>query len=161
MPPAPRITPELGTSQLDLLVMSQGFISSAGRETNTEQPRHLQRAPLRYYSRVRLAAAPTPPPRSGPRARVISILAGGLEGTLIADDLDPARHYSLTHAAAQSASLMTLSRDPLATQHPAESSVHAYPGARGDGLAWPQRDGVGRGVLVRWGGGSPILGLAR
>ncbi|KAK5713894.1 hypothetical protein LTR17_017393 [Elasticomyces elasticus] len=144
---------ELDNSKIDLLVISQGYISFAGRETNADGLDNS--ISLRYYGRVRftqnlLAVMAT-------HGRVISILAGGQEGKILEDDLDLERNYTIPQSAAQFASMMTLSFDHLAAQNAGKAFIHAFPGLTSTGLLGRSATGV-LGVVFRW-VLEPLLGL--
>lgn len=81
---------------------------------------------VRYYSRMRfiqnlLPLKPT---------RVLSILAGTQEATLLEDDLDLKfkGNYGVGSCANHAATMMSLSFEYLAQQYPETSFVHGFPG---------------------------------
>ena len=111
-------------STIDLLYVSQGYISFNGRENNADGLDNS--TSLRYYGRVRFTQDLLPiMSRNG---RAISVLAGGQEGKIFEDDLDLERNYSIVNAAGQMVTMMTLSYDKFAQQNPEKSFIHAYPG---------------------------------
>jgi hypothetical protein len=69
--------------------------------------------------------------KASPSPRVVSVLAGGLEGKLVEDDLDllKPKNYSIINAAVHSATMGTLVLGRFAAQNPEISFVHAYPGS--------------------------------
>lgn len=143
----------LEETKIDLLIMSQGYISFNGRETNADG---LDTSiSLRYYGRLRLAQNLLP--CMSEHARVLSILAGGQEGKIIEDDLDLERNYSIPNSMAQFASMMTLSFDHLAKAYPEKSFIHVFPGLTRTGLLGRSATGV-LGLLMRW-VLEPVLGL--
>ncbi|GAB1740068.1 hypothetical protein NU219Hw_g4988t1 [Hortaea werneckii] len=147
------IQTHLNGTKVDLLLMSQGYISFNGRETNADG---LDTSiSLRYYGRIRLAQNLLP--SMSERARVLSILAGGQEGKVIEDDLDLERNYSIPASMAQFASMTTLSFDHLAKAHPEKSFIHVFPGLTSTGLLGRSATGV-LGLLMRW-VVEPVLGL--
>ncbi|KAI6891259.1 hypothetical protein KC318_g14224 [Hortaea werneckii] len=142
-----------GSTKIDLLIMSQGYISFNGRETNADGLDNS--LSLRYYGRMRLAQNLLP--FLSENARVLSILAGGQEGKIIEDDLDLERNYSIPASMAQFASMTTLSFDHLAKAHPKKSFIHVFPGLTSTGLLGRSATGV-LGFLMRW-VLEPVLGL--
>ncbi|KAI7540234.1 hypothetical protein KC331_g9284 [Hortaea werneckii] len=142
-----------GRTKIDLLIMSQGYISFNGRETNADGLDNS--LSLRYYGRMRLAQNLLP--YLSEHARVLSILAGGQEGKIIEDDLDLERNYSIPASMAQFASMTTLSFDHLAKAHPKKSFIHVFPGLTSTGLLGRSATGV-LGLLMRW-LIEPVLGL--
>ncbi|GAB1732894.1 hypothetical protein NU195Hw_g3018t1 [Hortaea werneckii] len=147
------IQTHLAGTQIDLLIMSQGYISFSGREPNAEG---LDTSiSLRYYGRIRFAQNLLPFMSS--HARVLSILAGGKEGRIIEDDLDLERYYSIPASMAQFASMTSLSFDYLAREYPRKSFVHVFPGLTSTGLLGRSATGV-LGLLMRW-VVEPVLGV--
>ncbi|RMZ08623.1 hypothetical protein D0862_03892 [Hortaea werneckii] len=147
------IQTHLNGTKIDLLLMSQGYISFNGRETNADG---LDTSiSLRYYGRMRLAQNLLP--SMSEHARVLSILAGGQEGKIIEDDLDLERNYSIPASMAQFASMTTLSFDHLAKARPEKSFIHVFPGLTSTGLLGRSATGV-LGLLMRW-VLEPVLGL--
>jgi NAD(P)-dependent dehydrogenase (short-subunit alcohol dehydrogenase family) len=116
-------------TKLDLLFESVGFISLSGRQETAEglEPSMT----TRYYSRIRAVHGLLPLLNAAASPRVVSILAGGLEGRMNEEDLDLHMHgnYSIIAAAVHSATMLTLAYEHLAGENPAISFVHAYPGA--------------------------------
>lgn len=139
--------------KIDLLFMSQGYISFNGRETNADG---LDTSiSLRYYGRMRFAQNLLP--SMSEYARILSILAGGQEGKIIEDDLDLERNYSIPTSMAQFASMTTLSFDHLAREEPKKSFIHVFPGLTSTGLLGRSATGV-LGLFMRW-VVEPVLGL--
>lgn len=68
-----------------------------------------------------LSASPGP-------ARVVSILAGGQEGTMEEDNFDLTKSWSFTKANTYAATLNSLAIEHLATAHPTVSFLHVFPG---------------------------------
>ena len=140
---------------IDLLYLSQGYISFAGRQPNADG---LDTSiSLRYHGRVRFARNLLP--ALAPNARVISILAGGQEGKVFEDDLGLERNYSVPNSMSHFGSLMTLSFDALAAEPGNEGRVfiHAFPGVVNTGLLSKSATGV-LALLFRW-VVEPVLGL--
>ncbi|KAK9321583.1 hypothetical protein V1517DRAFT_170511 [Lipomyces orientalis] len=118
------------TARLDILVMSQGYISFEPRRETKEGLDTL--LSLRYYSRMRfiinllplLLASPLP-------AHVVSVFAAGREGKFYPEDLslrDP-EHYGVFINISHVAYMTTFFVETLATRHPGQLSlVHVYPG---------------------------------
>lgn len=117
-----------GDSKLDLLIMSPGFITFAGR---TESADGLDKLTvLRYYARMRFLQNLLPLLNAAPSPRVVSVLAGGAEGQLWPDDfaLKEKGHYSITKAAVAAASMTTLFFDETRKKNPKIVFVHIHPG---------------------------------
>ncbi|RAK84728.1 short-chain dehydrogenases/reductase [Aspergillus costaricaensis CBS 115574] len=112
--------------QIDLLFMSTGHLSLSKNETDEGlDDNHA----LRYYSRMRfvqnlmplLSASPGP-------ARVVSILAGGQEGTIEEDNFDLTKSWTFSKSNTYAATLNSLAIEHLATAHPTVSFLHVFPG---------------------------------
>ena len=116
--------------QIDLLVMSPGYLSLR----RDESPEGLDRVQaIRFYARMRFVLTLLPLLRKAPAPRVVSVLAGGMEGRLFPDDLLLKDHYSLPAAGDAASSMMTLFLEELARRPGNErvSFVHIYPGIVG------------------------------
>lgn len=149
------IAKTLDGQKIDLLCLSQGYVSFAGRQPNADG---LDTSiSLRYHGRVRFVHDLLP--SLAPRARVVSVLAGTQEGPVFEEDLGLESHYSLTNSMNHFGTLMTMSFDHLAAQ-PENSDrvfVHAFPGVVSTGLLGKSATGV-LGVLFRW-VLEPVMGL--
>jgi len=132
-------------TKVDILFMCAGFMAFEGRRDTREglDPSMT----TRYYSRLRAvqqllpllnnAAAPSP--------RVVSVLAGGMEGPLNERDLDlrDPRDWSFWNASVHAATMGTLALERLARENPRLSVVHWFPGTVATpGLARAQRFGM-------------------
>ncbi|KAL9593863.1 MAG: hypothetical protein Q9219_007345, partial [cf. Caloplaca sp. 3 TL-2023] len=139
---------------LDILYMSQGFLTFGGRNETEEGLDTL--LALRYYSRLRfvhnlLPRMKTNRPSSlqnqpllsrSPNPHVVSVLAAGQESTINEDDLDLRRNYGILACAYHGTTMMSLAFEHLAQQHPDVAFVHAYPGyvrtaLLQTGFSWP------------------------
>ena len=136
-------------SKLDLLFESVGFISFSGRQETAEglEPSMT----TRYYSRVYAAHGLLPLLNAAASPRVVSILAGGMEGKMSENDLDLRKpgNYSIVGAAVHSATMLTLAYEHLARENPRISFVHAFPGS----VATPLFSRGSTGILylfMRW-----------
>ncbi|KAK3698947.1 hypothetical protein LTR37_016734 [Vermiconidia calcicola] len=74
--------------------------------------------------------------------RAITVLAGGREGKVFEDDLDLERNYSISNSAGHFATMLTLSSDRFAEQHPEQSFIHGFPGLVSTGLLGRSATGV-------------------
>ena len=82
-----------------------------------------------YHARMRLAVSFLPLLNASPNSpRVISILGAGQEGTLVVDDLDLDKNYTILNETAHSGTMGSLTLDRLAAENPKISFVHTYPG---------------------------------
>ena len=140
-----QITSHLGSSRIDLLYTSQGYVSFAGRENNAEGLDNS--IALRYYGRIRCTQNLLPV--MAPHARTITILAGGQEGKIFEDDLDLEHNYSIANAAGHFASMLSLSTDKFAEANPEKAFVHVFPGLVSTGLLGRSATGV-LGYVFRW-----------
>ncbi|KAK8024443.1 hypothetical protein PG993_012509 [Apiospora rasikravindrae] len=129
-------------SSLDLLFLSVGFVSLDGRQDTTEGLDASMTT--RYYSRIRITQLLLPLLRRAKSPHVVSILAGGMEGSLQEDDLDlrQAKNWSVARASVHSATIGTLALERLAAESPRVSFVHAYPGM----VATPLFDRLASGI---------------
>lgn len=116
--------------KLDILFMSAGFMAFEGRK-NTREGLDPSMT-TRYYSRLR-AVQQLLPLLNNPGAvspRVVSVLAGGMEGPLNERDLDLRQeaNWSFWNSSVHSATMGTLALELLARQNPRLSFVHWFPG---------------------------------
>ncbi len=132
-----------GQDKIDLLVMSQGILTMAGR---TETPEGIDRKmALHFYGRQLLIRELLPVLKDD--AKVLIVL-DGLRGSppakLNFDDLDLKKHYSLGNAATYCISMTDAMVQGFAAQQKGQGTkrhfVHAYPGvvqtSIGDSLPW-------------------------
>ena len=140
-------------SGIDLLFVSQGYVSFAGRENNADGLDNS--ISLRYYGRVRFTQNLLP--IMSPHGRAISILAGGQEGKIFEDDLDLERNYSIPNSMGHFAAMHTLAFDKLAAQNPEKGFLHVFPGLVSTGLLGRSATGV-LGMLFRY-VVEPVLAL--
>jgi NAD(P)-dependent dehydrogenase (short-subunit alcohol dehydrogenase family) len=118
-------------TKLDLQFLSAGFMSFEGREDTHEglDPSMT----TRYYSRLRSVQLLLPLLNNSaavPGPRIMSVLAGGLEGPINEQDLDlrDPDNYSYWNAAVHSATMGTLALERIPLQNPRLSIVHWFPG---------------------------------
>ena len=117
------------SSKIDILFLSQGFLTLRGRD---ESPEGLDKiSAIRYYGRLRFILDLLPLLEKSPNSpRVISVLNAGSEGKVITEDLalkDPKNSGPVTAINAVT-TYMTLSLERLAKDHPHVSFIHAHPG---------------------------------
>lgn len=118
-------------TKIDFLFLSPGFMPLEGRHDTSEglEPSMT----TRYYSRVRAIQQLLPLLNSDDVAspRIVSVLAGGMEGPLIEDDLDvrDPSNWDYWKASLHTASMSTLSLERFARENPRVSIVHVFPGA--------------------------------
>ncbi|EWC47397.1 hypothetical protein DRE_00365 [Drechslerella stenobrocha 248] len=121
--------------ELNLLMMSQGFLTLEGRVETAEGLD--TKLALNYFSRARfiqhllpaLTAATSTKSDNPVGARVISVLSAGMEGPINFADFELKTTFSLRNAGAQAVSFNSASAKYLATQHPSIGFIHSYPGA--------------------------------
>ncbi|KAI4730320.1 NAD(P)-binding protein [Aureobasidium sp. EXF-10728] len=118
---------------LDMLFMTPGGLSLVGRRETSEGIDKL--FALRYYARMRFAQNLLPLLEAAEHqpGRVISVLGGGFEGNINADDLDLKHNYNIVSCAMHSVTMTSLAMEHLATSHRA-SFVHVYPGIVGTNI---------------------------
>ena len=90
------------------------------------------------------AAAPSSA-SAPPLSRIVSVLAAGREGALVAADLGLRTHYSLRNAEAHGVTMNDLFLEEYARRHPGTGCVHAYPG------------GVRSNIVARMGGPMALV----
>lgn len=87
---------------------------------------------LNYYSRLSFTQNLLPLLTSGSKgsslSRNVSVLAGGREGKLNMADLSLKTTFSVSACANHATTMNSLAAEHLATQYPATSFVHMYPG---------------------------------
>ncbi|KAL8715365.1 MAG: hypothetical protein Q9220_000698 [cf. Caloplaca sp. 1 TL-2023] len=111
---------------LDMLCMSQGYISLGGREETKEGIDQI--LSLRYYSRLRFIENLLPLLSSSPDPRVVSVLAAGMENKIFEDDMDLKHNYGVIKCAHHGTTMTTLAFEHLAKENPTVAFVHVYPG---------------------------------
>lgn len=96
---------------------------------------------LRYYARALFAVRLLPLLHNSPCARVIFILAAGMEGAIFPDDLELKHHYSIINCAGAASTMVSLFCEEAAARNPGVAFVHAYPGVVNTkiltGALWP------------------------
>ncbi|KAK7995694.1 hypothetical protein PG990_014467 [Apiospora arundinis] len=115
-------------TKLDLLVMSPGFMAFEGR---TETREGLEPSmSTRFYSRQRAVEQLAPLLNNAPNPRVLTVLAGGLEGDIDVRDLDlkDPRRWHFWTASVHATAMHTLALERVAAAHPRLSIVHWFPG---------------------------------
>lgn len=99
----------------------------------------------RYYSRIRITQLLLPLLNQSKSPHVLSILAGGKEGSIHEDDLglENPKNFSVGSGNAHGATMMTFALEHLASENPRISFVHAFPGI----VATPLFNRIAGGVL--------------
>lgn len=137
-------------SKIDILFQSQGFLTFAGRNESVEGLDKI--TSIRYYGRMRFIINLLPLLNAAQSPRVISVLAGGLEGKIFPDDLalkDP-KNYGAVNAANVSATYTTVFMERLQKENPKISFVHKYPGFVRTNLFNTEHFGAVVRLLVGW-----------
>jgi NAD(P)-dependent dehydrogenase (short-subunit alcohol dehydrogenase family) len=144
---------------LDLLVLTQGILTTAGR---TETPEGIDRKmALHYYGRQLLIRELTPVLKEDAKVLIVLDGARGNPASLVWEDLDLKTHYTLGNAASHSISMTDGMIQAYAQQNAQNNAkrhfVHAYPGIVNtglfEGLPWYLRGGTR--ALGRFIGVSP------
>ena len=132
-------------TKLDLLILSAGFMAFEGRKDTREgfDPS----MSTRYYSRLRAVQELLPllTNPAVPSPRIVSVLAGGMEGPLNETDLDLRNpsNWSFWNASVHAATMGTLTLERLARENSRLSVVHWFPGpVATPGLARAQKYGM-------------------
>lgn len=132
--------------RVDLLVMSPGYLDFS----HDVSPEGVDRlTAIRYYSRMRFVTGLEKQLRAAPGARVVSVLAAGMEGKLIEHDLLLEKNWSAMNAATAAGTMTTLFLEEFAKREGNERIVccHVYPGWVGD---TGQRVGEAFPGWLRW-----------
>ncbi|KAH0612187.1 uncharacterized protein H6S33_010239 [Morchella sextelata] len=128
------ISSQIATKEkkLNLLFMSPGYMSMAGRE---ETPEGLDRKmTVSYYCRLKFATNLLPllktASEASESARVISVLGTSREGPLIMDDLGLAKpgNFTLLNCELHTVTMTSLAFEHLSNQNPGIGFIHAFPG---------------------------------
>ena len=151
-------------TKIDILFLSAGFIAFEGRKDTREglDPS----MSTRYYSRLRAVQQLLPLLNNAavPSPRVISVLAGGMEGPLNEEDLDlrGPGNWSYWPASIHSTTMGTLALELLARENPRVSMVHWFPGAVATpGLEKAQKFGMSpQNIISQEDAGARALFLA-
>ena len=137
--------------RVDLLIMSPGYVSVSGREEHVDEGIDKVTA-VRYYSRMAFVLGLKEELQAAPAPRIVSVLAGGLEGTLMKDDLlfREEGHYGpgITGTASSAAAAMnSLFLEVIAKEKGWENAVfaHVFPGLVNTGLEFR-----GLGAVASW-----------
>jgi len=117
--------------ELNLLVMTQGFLTLDGR-TETKEKIDTKLS-LNYFSRAKfiqnlLPILSTTASSSKFGARVLSVLAAGEEGKINSDDMELRNTFSLKNAATHAITFNSASFQYLSTKYPDIAFIHAFPG---------------------------------
>ncbi|MCJ1250458.1 hypothetical protein MMC30_007686 [Trapelia coarctata] len=115
--------------KMDLVFLSPGFLTFAGRQETVEGIDTL--ASLRIYARFRIIHNLLPLLVASTSPRVVTVLAAGREGTIDLNNLEPP---SFTAAANTSATQTTLALEELTKSYPSISFCHAFPGFVNTGI---------------------------
>lgn len=136
--------------QVDILFMSAGFLTFAARDETVEGLDKI--TSIRYYARLRFLLTLLPLLEAAPSPRVVSVLAGGQEGTIYPDDMslkDP-KNYGVASAGGMAASYTTLLMEQLQQQHPHISFVHTFPGLVRTNLLQTEHFGPVFKFFINW-----------
>jgi NAD(P)-dependent dehydrogenase (short-subunit alcohol dehydrogenase family) len=116
--------------QVNLLFMTAGFLTLAGRTETTEGLD--KKLNMNYYSRFRfvqnLLPQLTSAAEAGSLSRSVSVLAAGREADIVLDDLSLKTNYSARNALKHAATMNSLMASYLAELNPGTSFVHMSPG---------------------------------
>ncbi|ETS76238.1 hypothetical protein PFICI_11625 [Pestalotiopsis fici W106-1] len=137
-------------SKVDLLFMSQGYLSFASRDESGEGIDKI--TSIRHYSRTLLILRLLPLLNAAASPRVISVLAGSKEGVIFPNDLefkDP-KNYSLAKVGDATASYVSLTLEQIQAQNPKISFVHAFPGLTKSSLFRPESFGRALSFFINW-----------
>ncbi|KAL8699833.1 MAG: hypothetical protein Q9201_005780 [Fulgogasparrea decipioides] len=111
---------------LDLLYMSQGFLSFGGRDETKEGLDTLLSLP--YYSRLRFVHNLLPLLSRAYFPHVVSVLAAGREGRIYEDDLSLKYNYGVLACANHGTTMTSLVFEHLAKENSEVAFIHVYPG---------------------------------
>ncbi len=116
-------------SRVDVLFLTAGYGPFGGRQETAEGVEVTQS--LEYYGRILLAMHLLPLLAAAEAGRVVSVLAGGMEGTKVdLDDLDMKKpgNFGGIKAQSQYAVMNTMALDKLAGENPGVTFIHSWPG---------------------------------
>jgi NAD(P)-dependent dehydrogenase (short-subunit alcohol dehydrogenase family) len=115
-------------ARLDLLVMSQGYLTFEGRRETSEGIDVLMC--LRYYGRMRMLWKFLPLLQKSENAKVVSVFAPGREGKLYLDDLslrNPA-HFGIFSHISHASFMTTFFMEEISRRYENIALIHWYPG---------------------------------
>lgn len=139
-------------AHVDLLVMSPGYVTFAGRDEHASEGVDRLTA-VRYYSRMAFVVGLERALQAAPAARVVSVLAGGKEGQIWKEDLllREKGHYGVGIAGGAASSMNSLFFEEVSSREGWErvSFVHVFPGVVSTGLEIGGLGVVGN-FLVKW-----------
>lgn len=149
--------------RVDLLIMSPGYVTFTGREEHATEGIDKVTA-VRYYSRMAFVLGLKDKLQAAPAPRVVSVLAGGSEGSLWKEDLllREEGHYGVGitgSASAGAAGMTTLFFENISNEIGWEKAVfaHIFPGLVNTKLEFRGLGVVGD-LLLKW-IGQPIIRL--
>ncbi|MCJ1398419.1 hypothetical protein MMC11_001617 [Xylographa trunciseda] len=135
--------------KVDLIVMSTGYLTFAGRQDTDEGIDTL--AALSYYIRIRTIYNLLPLLNASISPRVISILAGGKEGAIDLTNLELLKKHSPVAPYAVPATQMLFAFEELAKTNPSISFAHVYPGVVNTGQLYRfMQTATGLWALPAW-----------
>ncbi|KAK6205732.1 hypothetical protein LQW54_008312 [Pestalotiopsis sp. IQ-011] len=137
-------------SSIDLLFLSAGYLCLGARDESVEGIDKV--TCIRHSGRVLLTLRLIPLLERAPTPRVVSILAGGVEGAISPDDLamkSPGNH-SFAKASGVAATFVTLSMEQLQKQHESIAFVHVFPGLVRTNILNTKHFGPAFRFLVGW-----------
>ena len=117
-------------SRVDVLFLSTGYAPFGRRKETSESLEIVQS--LEYYTRILFTLHLLPLLSQAPAAKVVSVLAGGLERTTInLDDLDLKEpgNFGPIKGQVQYATMNTITMEKLANENSNVTFIHSWPGA--------------------------------
>ncbi|KAF4635829.1 hypothetical protein G7Y89_g2267 [Cudoniella acicularis] len=128
------------TPKIDLLVMTQSYVSFTARKDTTEGLD--DRMSLLYYSRMRCIIQFLPLLNAAPLGgHVISVFGPGRDKRIYPEDLSlrNPEHYSFVTMGSHAAYMTTFFLEKLAAENPQLSLVHYYPSLVETNAFWDER----------------------
>ncbi|KAK0192147.1 hypothetical protein F5146DRAFT_1135900 [Armillaria mellea] len=119
----------LGEKKVDFLVLTTGYLTTAGREETKEGMD--RKMAVTYYAKWKfvkdLLGSLKDDIDEG--SKVVSVMAPGNGGSIDVDDLDMKKSYSAAKVGLRIPTYLDLMSEAFAQRYPRHSFIHAYPGA--------------------------------
>ncbi|PBK75531.1 NAD(P)-binding protein [Armillaria solidipes] len=116
----------LGEKKVDFLVLTTGYLTTAGREETKEGMD--KKMAVAYYAKWKFVKDLLSSLKDE-GSRVVSVMAPGYGGSIDVDDLDMKKSYSAVKVGLRIPTYLDLMSEGFAQRYPYHSFIHAHPGA--------------------------------
>ncbi|KAK0235783.1 NAD(P)-binding protein [Armillaria nabsnona] len=116
----------LGEKKVDFLVLTTGYLTTAGREETKEGMD--RKMAVTYYAKWKFVKDLLGSLKDE-GSKVVSVMAPGYGGSIDVDDLDMKKSYSAVKVGLRMPTYLDLMSEAFAQRYPCHSFIHAHPGA--------------------------------